>query len=356
MRLTAFTRYGRKAASTRQRLLQYVPHLAAAGIEVDWHPLLSDEYVDNLASGRGFSRMEVATAYLKRMRDLVSRQVGDAVWVYAELFPYLPGWFETLAFRAGKPVIYDFDDAFFHNYDAHPNALVRRILGGKFQPLLTGAAAACCGNSYLEDYAARFCRRTMVLPTVVDTGLYLPVDRPGTSAPVIGWIGSPSTWSFMRPLLPLLAELAQSHGVRVKVIGAGKAAEEHRFPGLEIVDWHEDREIADVQSLDIGIMPLPDERWARGKSGYKLIQYMACGLPVVASPVGVNEEIVTDGVNGLLVRDVAEWRTALLSLIENTELRRRLGEAGRRRALDHYSLEVHAPRLAELIRSQAVRR
>jgi hypothetical protein len=353
VRVAAFTKYGSMAASTRQRLIQYLPRLAAAGIEVDHHPLLPDDYVRGVATGQRYPRARTLGAYAKRLRQLVSRTEADLVWVYAELFPYLPGSWERLAFRTGRPVVYDCDDAFFHTYDSHPTPWIRKMLGRKMEPLLRGAAAASCGNAYLESYAARFCPNTMLLPTVVDTRIYGPgsdgADRPVT----IGWIGSPSTWPYMRPILPLLRELTQSRGVRVRVVGAGPAARADAFPGLDLIEWSEAREVEDVQAMDIGVMPLPDDIWARGKCGYKLVQYMACALPVIASPVGVNSEIVTPGVNGFLATGESEWRDSLLRLIDDPALRRTFGAAGRARVEESYSLDVHAPRFVGLLRSLA---
>jgi glycosyltransferase involved in cell wall biosynthesis len=353
IRVAAFTRYDSQAASTRQRVLQYVPHLTAAGIEVDYRPLLPNAHVERLATGKGSARLATAAAYLRRLRELGATGDCDLIWVYAELFPYLPGPFERLALLSGKPVVYDFDDAFFHTYDLHPRPAVRRVLGQKLEPLLRGAAACCCGNEYLRDYAARLCKRTMILPTVVDTAQYVPGDRLGSpDAPVIiGWIGSPSTWRFVRPLLPLLRSFTESGRARIRIVGAGAAAEADRFNGLELADWSEEREIAEVQAMDIGIMPVPDEPWARGKSGYKLIQYMACGLPVIASPVGVNREIVLPGSSGYLAAGLDEWRQALQRLVDDGETRRAFGRKGRALAEDRYSLHRHAPRLIELFRS-----
>ena len=353
MKVQAFTKYGRSAASTRQRLLQYIPSLAAAGISVDYRPLLGEEYVRSIATGGRASRLAIARAYAARIRTLAARGDADVLWVYAELFPYLPSGLERLAFRRGVPVVYDFDDAFFHQYDDHPHPLVRRALRGKLEPLLRGASAVACGNDYLQDYAKRFNPRTTILPTVVDTDSYRPAPgRADDGAPVaIGWIGSPTTWSYVRPLLPLLRELVRSRGVVIRAVGAGSAAADDAFPGLELIDWTEASEVAQVQRMDVGIMPLPDERWARGKSGYKLIQYMACGVPLVASPVGVNREIVAHGANGFAATTVEEWRDALTRLIADAPLRRTFGAAGRRRAEERYSLRAHAPRLATLLRS-----
>jgi glycosyltransferase involved in cell wall biosynthesis len=271
------------------------------------------------------------------------------LWVYAELFPWLPAGFERLAFRSSKPLLYDFDDAFFHPYDDHPRRAARRLLGGKLVPLIEGAAAVCAGNDYLRDYAARFNESVTILPTVVNIDDYRPAgDRPDRPL-TIGWIGSPSTWRFVQPLLPLLAGLAREHRIRFVAVGAGAAAEADKFDGLTFTPWSEAGEIAAVQAMDIGIMPLPDEPWARGKSGYKLIQYMACGLPVVASPVGVNATIVDEGVTGLLASGPEEWRGALERLIDDAELRRAMGAKGRARAVEAYSLQAHAPRLVDIM-------
>ncbi|TFI59905.1 glycosyltransferase [Sphingomonas parva] len=334
--------------------MQYLPYLEQSGFEVRYQALLGQDYVANLATGRGYSRSAIARAYFERMALLARAPDADLIWIYAEAFPYLPASFERLAFRSGKPVVVDFDDAFFHNYDSSPRPLVRALLAGKLQPLLAGAAAACCGNEYLERYAKRFCRRTMLLPTVVDTQLYRPGSNGrGGDEVVVGWIGSPSTWSYMRPLLSVLQSLRAELPVRFRVVGAGTQAKADAFPGLDFVTWSEATEVADVQAMDIGIMPLPDEEWARGKSGYKLIQYMACGLPVVASPVGVNSTIVTDGTDGFLVTDPDAWRSALKRLIVDAALRRQFGRAARARIEADYSLQVHAPRLVGLLQSLA---
>jgi glycosyltransferase involved in cell wall biosynthesis len=153
--------------------------------------------------------------------------------------------------------------------------------------------------------------------------------------------------------MPLLRELAEAHRVRFRIVGAGHAASAYAFPGMEMIEWSEAGEVACVQQMQIGIMPLPDEPWAQGKSGYKLIQYMACGIPVVASPVGVNASIVTPGENGFLARDLNEWRNALTALIEQPELRLRMGEAGRARAVQAFSVSAHAHRFADLLRGAA---
>ena len=345
MRVAAFSKYGPAAASTRQRLLQFVPALEQAGIHVDHHPLISDDYVRSLATGGGYSRLAIIRSYARRVAELVRQPRYDALWVYAELFPFLPAVFERLAFRPRRPLIYDFDDAFFVGYQGKP------ALSGKTDGLIAGAATCCCGNQYLLDHALRLNSRSIVLPTVVDTSTYLPLADIPSRPPTIGWIGSPSTWRYVRPLLPLIEELCDRRAARFVVVGAGREAETDRFDAMEIRQWSEDREIVDVQSMDIGIMPLPDDSWARGKSGYKLVQYMACGLPVVASPVGANQVIVENGKNGFLARSRDNWASSLDVLLQSPELRRGLGRAGRERIVSEYSLQAQAPRLVGVIQT-----
>jgi glycosyltransferase involved in cell wall biosynthesis len=353
LRIAAFTKYDREAASTRQRVLQYVPSLEAAGIRIDYHPLLGNEYVRSLASGSKPARLSIVQAYAKRLAQLLTGPDCDLIWIYAELFPFLPAGFEKLAFRTGRPVIYDFDDAFFVPYDEHARRWVRRLLSGKLDVLIEGAAACCCGNDYLRDHASRLNERSLVLPTVVDADVYRPAPERTGEPPVIGWIGSPTTWANVGPLLPILANLCREHGVRFRVVGAGARAERDGFDGLDLIEWSEAGEVAEVRAMDIGIMPLLDRPFERGKSGYKLVQYMACGLPVVASPVGVNRQIVIDGESGILASSGEEWTEALTRLILDPDLRARMGSVGRARAVEHYSLASQAPRLIELFRSVA---
>jgi glycosyltransferase involved in cell wall biosynthesis len=349
--MLAFMKYGSRAASTRQRLLQYIPYLAEHGVEVEFLPLLDNAHLGRVAESRGPDPFSTAKAYATRIVQLFTPQRHDLLWVQYELFPYLPGLFERLA-RIGKvPIVYDFDDAVFHMYDSHSSPVVRLLLGNKLAPLLKAAAACVCGNAYLETFASRYCDNCVVVPTVVDTHLYKPAPSRSSAPIIVGWIGSPSTWKYVEPLLETITDTLRAHGAILRVIGAGPAA--RGLPGIEALDWSEEKEVADVQSMDIGIMPVPDTLWSRGKCGYKLIQYMACGLPVIASPIGVNTEIVTEGENGLFAVSPGEWEAALTRLILDARLRRSMGKAGRRRVEEAYSLSSQAPRLLEVLRSAA---
>jgi glycosyltransferase involved in cell wall biosynthesis len=353
VRIAAFTKYDRDAASTRQRILQYVPALRSAGMEVSFHPLLGNDYVRSLALDTPVSWPRIAKAYLNRFMQLLRGPECDLIWIYAEAFPFLPASLERLVLRSGKPVVYDFDDAFFVTYDQHPSPWVRRILAGKLEPLIAGAAAICCGNEYLREYALRLNPRSLWLPTTVDTTLYRPMPKPSGGECLIGWIGSPSTWEDVRPMLPAIAMACRDHRARFHVVGAGSKAQADWFEGMKLVDWSEASEVSEVQKMDIGIMPLRDLPFQRGKCGYKLIQYMACGLPVVAAPVGVNSDLVEEGKNGFLATSQEEWAGALSRLIGSSSLRSEFGLAGRRKVEENYSLAAHAPRLVALFSSLA---
>jgi glycosyltransferase involved in cell wall biosynthesis len=352
MRVLALTKYGTEAASTRQRLLQFAPYLAEHGIEIVARPLLDDAYVRALAQGRRSSRVAIAASYLRRIGVVASARAYDLIWVHFEAFPWAPGTLERLLALSGRPVVADFDDAIFHMYDSHRSPLVRWLLGNKLRPLLAQASGITVGNDYLRRYVAQFNPAVTVIPTVVDTDRYVPVPRRNDAPLVVGWIGSPSTWKYVEAVLPIILPVVADAGAIFRAVGAGPAARAWR--DVESVDWQEASEIAEVQRMDIGIMPLPTEDWARGKCGYKLIQYMACSLPTIASPVGVNSEIVGDGETGFLAADADMWRASLSRLLADAALRRRMGEAGRARAVTRYSLASQQdPLLRALLDAQS---
>ncbi len=348
-RILTLAKYGSRAASTRQRLLQYAPFLADHGISVDLRPLLDDTYLTGLMKGQRASRGAVARAYARRLADVAATQDHDLLWIQYELFPYLPVIDGMLTRLAGRPIVYDIDDAIFHMYDAHPSAVVRRLLGGKLRPLVSRAAVCLCGNDYLADYVTAAGGRAMVVPTVVDTDQVRPAPAQADRPLTIGWIGSPSTWRYVEPLLPALLPVMARLNARFRVVGAGPAA--RGIAGIDAIEWTEVREVADLQAMDIGLMPVPDEPWARGKCGYKLIQYMACGLPGIASPVGVNSVIVDHGVDGFLASTEVEWVDALTRLAGDPELRARMGKKGRTKVIERYSLQSQQPVVLDALRS-----
>jgi glycosyltransferase involved in cell wall biosynthesis len=348
--LLFLTKYSRKGASSRYRTLQFLPHIERAGFRCDVSPLFGDDYLEYLYEHGRASPVIALKGILRRIAVLWKSGKYDLLIIEKELFPYLPIAVSSLLSRLGVRHIIDYDDAIFHRYDSHPGKLVRYLLRDKIARVMRGAQLVIAGNSYLADYARNSgCRNVAVIPTVVDMGCYpLPsATRAGGGIFTIGWIGSPSTIKYVEPILPALAQVCAEGKARLMLIGPGRCS----LPGgyIETLPWSEATEAELLSRCDVGIMPLPDQPWERGKCGLKLIQYMASGLPVVASPVGANTEIVEEGVNGFLATDCASWISALTRLREDPALCARLGNSGRRKAGQFYSLEAMAPRLVRLI-------
>ncbi|HNB50476.1 MAG TPA: glycosyltransferase family 4 protein [Anaerolineales bacterium] len=350
MHLLLLARYGPLGSASRVRFYQYLPYLQAHGLKITVCPLLADEYVQNLYTGQRQSMAFLARAYFTRLRALLTSQKFDLIWLEKEALPWLPAWFENILTRI--PVVVDYDDAVFHRYDLHANPLIRALLGRKIDGVMRHAAVVVAGNDYLAARAKQAgAKRIEILPSVVDTTRYQPANQVTNqlSPFTIGWIGAPVTAPYLQQIQPALAELCANGNARVILVGSGNVT----LPGVpvEIRPWTEATEAADIQTFDVGIMPLPDEPFERGKCGYKLIQYMACALPVVASPIGVNQKIVEPGINGFLATMPEEWITALQTLRENPALRAQMGLAGREKVEQFYSLQANAPKLLNLLQN-----
>jgi len=354
IRVLLLSRYTRLGASSRLRFYQYLPFMKKYGIEVEVMPLLNDDYIRNLYSGKGRRKIAIFRAYLHRIGYLFKARHFDLVWIEKELFPFFPAWGEALLNVLSVPYIVDYDDAIFHNYDLHPNRLVRFCLGTKIDQVMKRAEVVIVGNDYLGNRAQRAgAKRVDYIPTVIDLERYRMIPKSNGALFTIGWIGSPMTADYIKLVQPALSEICKNDQARVILVGSGPV--ELAGVPVEILPWTEEGEVAAIQNFDVGIMPLPDEPWERGKCGYKLIQYMACGRPVITSPVGINRKIVEHGVNGFLANDTADWITALRELRDNAPLREAMGRAGRCKVEKQYCVQVTASRMAEILRSAAGR-
>lgn len=357
IKILLLTRYTAKGASSRLRSFQFAPELQKLGFEVSIAPLFGDAYLQSLYNSSSwavhrFSQIgNILATYMRRLHHLFQHRSADVVWVEKELFPYLPAAFETLLSRSGVPYVVDYDDAVFHNYDLHTSRLVRTLLGNKLRPLLRSAFAVTAGNSYLADYArSQGAGRVELVPTVVDVGRYTTEPRVPGGPLRIGWIGSPSTSQYLDVVAGALRRLSRSKDILLVTVGAKAQA----MPGVAVQehDWQLGTEAELIQGFDVGIMPLHDSPWERGKCGYKLIQYMSSGKPVVASPIGVNTEIVSSDV-GLLAENEDAWVQHLSTLAEQPERRGAMGLAGRARVEREYSLQVAVPKVAHLLSAAA---
>ena len=341
------SRYFPLGASSRVRSYQYLEALRAAGVSVTVCPLFGDAYVEMRHREGGLAFGELAKAYAGRVAACLRKNAHAALWVELEVFPWLPFALERAMYAGPQPIVADYDDAIFHRYDRHPNAIVRRFLGAKIDRIMRAATVVVTGNDYLADRARRAgAARVEIIPSVIDLHRYRQKAHVESGRFTIGWIGSPSTTPYLRQIEPVLHQVADIPGLSVLNIG-GNAWTPAGLT-VENVEWSEAGEVAQMLRADVGIMPLPDDPWTRGKCGYKLIQYMGCGLPVVASPVSANVHIVDDRRTGFLASSAEEWGTALRALAASPELRARMGEAGHARVEAHFALAVTAPRITQL--------
>ena len=350
LRLLVLTRYSRLGASSRLRTFQFDGYLRDAGIEPTYSSFFDDAYLERFYGG-GVRAQGLRNYLARRVRMLRRAGHYDCIWLEKEALPWIPFALEHALWPREVPVVTDFDDAVFHRYDSHPNPLVRLALGRKIDRIMAASRLVFAGNTYLADRARAAGAAVEIVPTVVSLARYRPRDPLAIDGPLrIGWIGTPSTWQdYLADVAPEIVAASEACGATFCAVGGGEPASRTR--GVQVVEWTEASEVDLIRSMDIGIMPLTDSPFARGKCGYKLIQYMACGLPVVASPVGVNAEIVEHGVNGFLASSSAEWREAIVRLAGDRELRLRMGTAGRQKVVSQFSAEAVGPRIARLLKA-----
>jgi len=342
-------RYSRMGASSRLRMYQYVPWLERAGLQVSVHPFWDDNYLEKRYAGHN-TKLDWPTALRRRALKLSGAKKAQAIWLQGEAFPWMPWIFERYYWPSDTPIIVDYDDAIFHRYDMHKSRVARLAMGPKIDRVMRASTIVTAGNEYIAKRArAAGAVDVELVPTVIDLDHYQVAGKDlGSDRLRLGWIGSPTTWKeFGQDIVETARAVMPKYDARLLVVGARLDPAEQ--DGLEFQPWSEANEVQLIQKMDIGIMPLSDTAWARGKCGYKLIQYMACGVPVVASPVGVNSKIVTHGVDGFLAANSEEWIWALNTLLADADLRKRMGDAGRAKIKKEYSIQVQGPRMADLI-------
>lgn len=350
-RVLALTRYGSRGASSRLRFLQYGPYLERAGASVTVSPFLNDETFDRFVVKKERHISDILPAYARRLRAVLTVRRYSLVWVEKEVFPFLPCDLYSLLSASGVPYVVDYDDAIFHTYDRHRSRWVRRLLGQKLNGLLRSARHVTVGNTYLQQYVESHGARSVTqIPTVVDAARYTVSPQPTADELRIGWIGSAATSMYLDVVKDALVSLSRKQRIKLVTIGA-PPLRGFDVP-LEQHPWTEESENALLGSVHLGIMPLRDGEWERGKCGYKLIQYMAAGRPVVASPVGINREIVTRDVGYLPSKD-SEWVEAISALANDRNKRIAYGVAARRLVESKYSLQVTAPLFVSQLRKAA---
>lgn len=341
MRVVAFTKTSAIGPSSRYRYLQYRERLRESGIELEVRPLFGSAWFALLAVrpralGAILKLFYVPIRFLHRAAQLAALGRVPLVVVEHQLFPYLPAWFERRLAKKGVRFTVEFDDAIYLTFRHR----------AKLAELCRIATAVVVGNRFLADFARAAGAEPSIVPTTIALERYGPVRRSEReSRPfTIGWIGLPYNFAALQTLAAPLRTLAGERAIVLRVVSSG-APELEGVP-VERVEWSEAGEVEAIRGFDVGVMPLTDDEWSRGKCGLKILQCFAAGVPVVASPVGVNAEIVEEGASGFLARTADEWLAALRRLASDPALRDRLGAAGRRRVEQEFSADAWAPRLA----------
>lgn len=343
MKVLFLTQSGELGPSSRYRVYQLVPWLTKLGAECVVSPAIDDELYRSLYldTGPRTSRRAAFQAVWQRRRiDLQRVGEFDAVVVQKGIFPGLySGWERKFATR--KPLVFDFDDAIWLPRVGGSRVLRALHRETAVQNVLRCAAAVIAGNDFLAEYAARFNRNVTVVPSSIVPEAHTPM----ANSNVVGWIGSRTTLPYLKPLKAVFETL----GITPRVIASGDPSQ--LGFDVEFRPWRLETESEELSQIGIGIAPLPDTPWERGKCGVKLLQYMACGMPVVASPVGVNVNIVTHGVNGFLATQTEEWTTALRRLVADPNLRQQLGAAGRETVAKRFTVQRAAETIASVLRA-----
>jgi glycosyltransferase involved in cell wall biosynthesis len=341
------------APSQRFRFEQYVDFLAEHGFETTFSPIVRpEEYPLLYAPGNVARKAHLFTRGLaQRLWQALRGTDTDVAVVQREAIQLGTTVFESALARSRAKLVFDFDDAIWLADTSPANRRMSWLKRpGKVPRLIELADQVWAGNACLPDYARRFHDAVELVPTTVDTDRQRPVAPHREDRPVcLGWTGSPSTLKHFELVVPVLMRLRDRYGERIsfKVIGDG--AYRQAQLGITGTPWRAETEVEDLSAIDIGLMPLSDDEWAKGKCGLKALQFMAMELPVVTSPVGVNTEIVDDGVNGYLATGDNAWFDRLAALVESVELRRTIGRAARATVVERYSVASQRGRYLALL-------
>ncbi|MBC6607172.1 glycosyltransferase family 4 protein [Hymenobacter sp. BT188] len=331
-----------RAPSQRFRFEQYLDFLTEVGHTYELAPFISEAtWAILYKPGHTLAKaMGILGGFLRRVRLMFSVQSYDYVFIHREASPIGPPLFEWLIAKGlGKRIIYDFDDAIWITNTSEANKIAASFKWHhKVESICRWSYKVSCGNKYLRDYAQQFTQRAIINPTTIDTvNLHNQVrDQHAPGRLVIGWTGTHSTLKYLNQVVPVLAELETRYDFEFRIIS-------NQPPTLPLLSlrfqpWNKSTEIRDLAGMHIGLMPLEDDLWAKGKCAFKALQYMALGIPAIVSPVGMNTEVVQQGINGYVCTTPAEWQQSLESLLKDPELRIRLGEAARDTVVKRYSV------------------
>jgi len=341
-----------QAPSQRFRFEQYFQLLEKNDIHYSFQSFLDDEtwrvlYLDGNTTKKVFG---IARGFIKRIILLFSISKYDKVFIHREVTPIGPPTFEWIISKVlKKEAIFDFDDAIWLPNTSKENVIASTVKWhSKTVSICKWSKAVSVGNAYLAQYASQFSSNVVVNPTTIDTeGLHVP-KKTNNDIPVIGWTGTHSTGKYLESIISALNEVSKAQ--KFTFLYISNKAPDFDIPNLEYVKWSKDSEIDDLNRIDIGVMPLENDQWSEGKCGFKALQYMALEIPALVSPVGVNTKIVDDGVNGYHCKTEVEWVERLTELIENHELRNKMGVEGRKKVIAEYSVKSNAAHFLKIVK------
>jgi glycosyltransferase involved in cell wall biosynthesis len=357
MKVIALTSYPVEAAATRFRIGQYIEPLREKGIDIDLRPFMDARSFSSFySSGNRIGKsLSLLPSVFKRL-SVLSPSNCDLVFVQREAMLFGPPFIEWFfsSFK-GKPLVLDLDDATYVPYESPSFGKLGSLFKsfGKTDWLIDQAAAVVCGNQYIADYVEARGRRSIVLPTTVDEEIFKPIVK-NERIPVVGWVGTHSTFPLLEGIFPILENLAESHRFDLRIIGSGRRDVSLKGINVQTIDWNLEREPFDFADIDIGLYPMsvipnaPAE-WLAGKSGFKAIQYLAVGIPFVMTPIGVCATIGHHGVTHFNARNDEEWSEYLGGLVSDFGLRKEMGAAGRRLFRNEYRLNINIETLNAIL-------
>ncbi|MCP4521852.1 MAG: glycosyltransferase family 4 protein [Cytophagales bacterium] len=341
----------KEAPSQRFRYEQYLKFLPSVGIDYVQKSFLDEETWTILykKGNKAKKIIGILKGFLRRFFLLFTLSSYDYVFIHREATPIGPPWVEwCIAKLWRKRIIYDFDDAIWLSNTSAVNKIVAGIKWHhKVRQISKWSYKVSCGNEYLCDYALQFNQNTIYNPTTIDTeNLHKEVKNQHTNHFVLGWTGTHSTMKYLDDLVPVLQKLQEKYDFTFLVI----SNQDPKLPlkKFQYVQWKKETELQDLLRMNVGVMPLTDDKWAKGKCGFKGLQYLALGIPALVSSVGVNTQIVQDGKNGFLCDSPKEWEEAIEKLVKDTQLSIDMGKEGRRTVVENYSVLSNQQNFIEL--------
>lgn len=342
--------------SQRFRMEQFFPYLQDAGFDYDYSWFINEKD-DRVfySSGKWIGKLGVFLKAIRiRLGDILRSNWYDVIFIQREAFMTGSVFFEKQFSRSGAKVIFDFDDAIWLDDVSEQNRKLSWLKRpSKTADIIRMADEVIAGNHFLAEYAKQFSQHVHIIPTIVDTTVFRPADtaRRAGEPICIGWSGSKTTVKHFETVLPALRKLNEIYGHRIRFKLVGDRNFRAEGLSLECSDFSFENEPKEFQEMDIGLMPLPDDIWSKGKCAFKAIQYMSFETPPVVSPVGMNTEVVQHGVNGYLADSIEEWVTYISGLINSDHLRRTIGHEARKTVMERYSLQSQLNILIHILKS-----